>query len=94
MRSNTAVRPVEMQCRTSASASAITTLTKAVPLVRQEARAIVDRLTEVAAAITAATELVSDPAALDAHLRRIQVDADKVRADLEAAQAEAAAVHA
>ncbi|NCL78251.1 hypothetical protein AIIKEEIJ_06227 [Rhodococcus sp. YH1] len=62
-------------------ASAITTLTEAVPLLRQEAAAAVDRLAEVARSITAATELLADPAALDAHLRRIQADADKVRAD-------------
>ncbi|MEE2062038.1 hypothetical protein [Rhodococcus artemisiae] len=62
-------------------AQAVSTLAEAVPLLRQETQAALARLSEVAASITAATALLADPAALDAHLRRVQADADKVRAD-------------
>ncbi|NGP09248.1 hypothetical protein G6038_28000 [Rhodococcus sp. 14C212] len=62
-------------------AQAVSTLAEAVPLLRQETQAALARLSEVATSITAATALLSDPAALDAHLRRVQADADKVRAD-------------
>ncbi|WP_416063809.1 hypothetical protein [Rhodococcus indonesiensis] len=65
-------------------AAAITTLAEAVPLLRQETQAALERLSEVATSIAAATALLSDPAALDAHLRRVQADADKVRADAAA----------
>lgn len=61
--------------------AAVSTLAEAVPLLRQEAQAALARLGEVATSITAATALLADPAALDAHLRRVQADADKVRAD-------------
>ncbi|UIR39671.1 hypothetical protein LZP97_26705 (plasmid) [Rhodococcus sp. DMF-1] len=61
--------------------AAVSTLAEAVPLLRQETQAALARLTEVAASITAATALLADPAALDAHLRRVHADADKVRAD-------------
>lgn len=60
---------------------AVSTLAAAVPLLRQETQAALARLSEVAASITAATALLADPTALDAHLRRVQADADKVRAD-------------
>ncbi|CDZ90233.1 hypothetical protein D092_20680 [Rhodococcus ruber Chol-4] len=62
-------------------AQAVTTLADAVPRLRQETQTALARLTEVAQSITAATALLADPAALDAHLRRVQADADKVRAD-------------
>ncbi|UYF97133.1 hypothetical protein OCS65_28325 (plasmid) [Rhodococcus aetherivorans] len=62
-------------------AQAVSTLAEAVPLLRQEAQAALARLSEVATSITAATALLADPAALEAHLRRVQADADKVRAD-------------
>ncbi|MBC2586950.1 hypothetical protein [Rhodococcus aetherivorans] len=61
--------------------AAVSTLAEAVPLLRQETEAALARLTEVASSITAATALLADPAALDAHLRRVHADADKVRAD-------------
>ncbi|ETT25527.1 hypothetical protein RR21198_3649, partial [Rhodococcus rhodochrous ATCC 21198] len=62
-------------------AQAVSTLAQAVPLLRQETQAAFERLSEVAASITAATALLADPAVLEAHLRRVQADADKVRAD-------------
>lgn len=65
-------------------AEAIATLADAVPLLRREAREALERFAEVARTITVATELVADPAAIDAHLRRVQADADKVRADAAA----------
>ncbi|WP_330767020.1 hypothetical protein [Rhodococcus sp. M8-35] len=61
--------------------AAVSTLAEAVPLLRQETQVALARLTEVASSITAATALLADPAALDAHLRRVHADADKVRAD-------------
>ncbi|MGV9946988.1 hypothetical protein [Rhodococcus aetherivorans] len=65
-------------------AAAVSTLAQAVPLLRQETEAALERLSEVAASITAATALLSDPAAVEAHLRRARADADKVRADAAA----------
>jgi chromosome segregation ATPase len=56
------------------------TLAQSLPLLRQEA----ERLSAVAARITESVNLLGDPAAVDAHLRRAQVAADKVRADAAA----------
>ncbi|MBC2644536.1 MULTISPECIES: hypothetical protein [unclassified Rhodococcus (in: high G+C Gram-positive bacteria)] len=56
------------------------TLAQSLPLLRQEA----DRLSAVATRITESVNLLGDPAAVDAHLRRAQVAADKVRADAAA----------
>ena len=61
-------------------AEASTTLAQSLPLLRQEA----ERLSAVADRITESVNLIGDPAAVDAHLRRAQVAADKVRADAAA----------
>ncbi|WP_072691067.1 hypothetical protein [Rhodococcus marinonascens] len=65
-------------------AAAAATLTQVLPLLRQEAEGAIARLSAVADRITGSVELLGDPAALDAHLRRAQVAADKVRADAAA----------
>ena len=71
--------------------SAIGTLADAVPLLRRETQAMLETLTTIASSITTATDLLADPAAIDAQLRRVQAEADKVRAD---AAAEIAALRA
>ncbi|WP_064060073.1 hypothetical protein, partial [Rhodococcus pyridinivorans] len=64
--------------------SAIGTLADAVPLLRRETQAMLETLTTIASSITTATDLLADPAAIDAQLRRVQAEADKVRADAAA----------
>ncbi|KAF0956802.1 hypothetical protein [Rhodococcus sp. T7] len=65
-------------------AEAAATLTQALPLLRQETGDAVAKLSAVADRITSAVDRLGDPAAIDAHLRRAQVTADKVRADAAA----------
>ncbi|QSE87062.1 hypothetical protein [Rhodococcus koreensis] len=62
-------------------AEAATALAQVLPLLRQEAGGALERLSAVADRITGAVDLLGDPAAIDAHLRRAQVTADKVKAD-------------
>ncbi|KAF0956907.1 hypothetical protein [Rhodococcus sp. T7] len=62
-------------------AEAAAALAQVLPLLRQEAGGALDRLSAVADRITGAVDLLGDPAAIDAHLRRAQVTADKVKAD-------------
>ncbi|KAF0957317.1 hypothetical protein [Rhodococcus sp. T7] len=65
-------------------AEAAVTLSQVLPLLRQEAEGAVARLSAVADRIIGSVDLLGDPAAVDAHLRRAQVTADKVRADAAA----------
>lgn len=65
-------------------AEAAEALAQVLPLLRQEASGAVERLSAVADRITSAVDLLGDPAAIDAHLRRAQVAADKVKADAAA----------
>ena len=65
-------------------AEAAATLTQLLPLLRQEADNAFEKLTAVTDRITGAVDLLGDPAVIDAHLRRAQVAADKVRADAAA----------
>lgn len=63
---------------------AAATLAQVLPLLAQEAEAARVRLSAVADQITKSVDLLVDPAAVDAHLRRAQVTAAKVRADAAA----------
>ena len=63
---------------------AAATLTQLLPLLRQEADSAFEKLSVITDRITGAVDLLGDPAAIDAHLRRAQVAGDKVRADAAA----------
>ncbi|WP_237735166.1 hypothetical protein [Rhodococcus sp. JVH1] len=65
-------------------AEAAAALAQVLPLLRQEADGALERLSAVADRITGAVDLLGDPAAIDAHLRRAQVTAAKVEADAAA----------
>lgn len=65
-------------------AEAAAALAQVLPLLRQEAGGALERLSAVADRITGAVDLLGDPAAIDAHLRRAQVTAAKVKADAAA----------
>ncbi|MGV9870861.1 hypothetical protein [Rhodococcus koreensis] len=65
-------------------AEAAAALAQVLPLLRLEAGGAIEKLSAVADRIATAVDLLDDPAAIDAHLRRTQVAADKVRADAAA----------
>lgn len=63
---------------------AVSALVDVLPRLRQEAEGMAGRMAAIAAQITAATTVLGDKPALDAHLRRAHAEAAKVRADADA----------
>ncbi|UNN05291.1 hypothetical protein [Rhodococcus opacus] len=79
----TAAAAAEAELLTDPAESAAA-LAQVLPLLRQEADGAREKLSAVADRITSAVDLLGDPAAIDAHLRRAQVEANKVKADAAA----------
>lgn len=63
---------------------AVSALVDVLPRLRQEAQGAAEKMAAIAAQITAATAVLGDKPTLDAHLRRAQAEAEKVRADADA----------